>query len=176
MILTFIFLGVHCFATPAPGTGSSAFGQQYREQVLSPYGFKFKHNPQIWNITTNLEAKNMTNYKLEAQDSAFKGAQFSVNFDQLSKPTTLDNYVKKWIKEYHFFGFEILSNKPLKIAGTDSVVVDLVHRQKQKQIRQLVVFNKKSAVTMTCVDDVQRFAKTVTKCHEIMKSFEWTRP
>jgi hypothetical protein len=97
----------------------------------------------------------------------------SVRVDDLRHPLALKAYVKKWMKDYTRFGFEVLTAKPVKVNENQAFLLDIVSRETQKQLRQVVFLREKTAVILTCRDGRESFAKTVLDCNEIMKTFEW---
>lgn len=98
----------------------------------------------------------------------------SVRVDDLHKQQSLKNYVRKWMQDYSRFGFDVLAAKPIKINQQSAFLLDIVSRETQKQLRQVVFLRNKTAVTLTCRDHRESFSKTVQDCNQIVKSFTWT--
>jgi hypothetical protein len=99
----------------------------------------------------------------------------TVRVDEMSHAQPLKTYVKKWMKDYTRFGFEVLTAKAIKIHDAPAFLLDIVSRETQKQLRQVVFVRNKTAVILTCRDGRLSFAKTVQDCNEIVKTFEWSK-
>lgn len=171
-------LMVHMFtlASPMPGAGSSQVPQLLKNIVVSEHGFRIGSSQQdFWTLKKDLEANQKDTFQFVASKPD-SGARFTVNIDTFSKPTSFDSYVKKWVKEYPYFGFEILKTQVTKIAGQPCYLVDFAHRKKNKQMRQFVVVKKEFAVVMTCADDIAKFRETSTQCSDLVSNFRWTKP
>ena len=97
----------------------------------------------------------------------------TVRVDDLKNPTALKTYVKKWMKDYSRFGFEVLTAKQIKINQNQVFLLDILSRETNKQLRQLVFLKERTAVILTCRDHKDSFSKTVVDCNEISKTFEW---
>ena len=85
----------------------------------------------------------------------------------------MKQFVKQWIKDYPRLGFEILSSKPLKVNGSAAFLIDTIHREGSKQLRQVVFLKEKKAVILTCRDHKDSFEKSVKGCNEIIRTFKW---
>ena len=100
-------------------------------------------------------------------------AQLTVRKDELGQQKNLEVYAKKWMREYPQYGFEILTTKNMHLGGGDALLIDLVHRAKSQQIRQLVLHKNKKIVILTCLDEISKFRSTVSECNQMMTSFSW---
>lgn len=171
-----MFVTLNSYASPIPATGSSSFAQALKNTLQSEDFRVGTFNQDFWTLDPQI---NSTATKLSAWHFQGLGpnmsARFSVHIDRLNGPTDLKQYVKKWIKEYPYLGFEILATNSMQIDGKPAYVVDLLNKVKNKQLRQFVVHNKEKemAVVMTCTDARSKFLSTLNKCHEIVKNFQW---
>jgi hypothetical protein len=80
------------------------------------------------------------------------------------------------MKDYTRFGFDVLTAKPIKVGEAQAFLLDIVSRETQKQLRQVVFLREKTAVILTCRDQRESFKNTVQDCNEIMRTFEWVQP
>lgn len=96
-----------------------------------------------------------------------------MNIENLKKETTLESYSKKWAKEYHQYGFELLRTKPFKLNNAFGVVYDLKARTKPVQVRQVIFLKSKVAVTMTCSDDIKTSSASFVECDKMVRNFRW---
>lgn len=163
-------------ASPIPGVGSSEVPQLLKNIVVSEHGFRLGSSTSaFWNLKKDLNA-NLTDTFQYSSNNPKSNARFTVNVDKFSKPTSFDSYVKKWVKEYPYFGFEILKTQVTRLGGQPCYLVDFAHRKKNKQLRQFVVVKKDYAVVMTCADDINKFKDTAMQCADLINNFRWTTP
>lgn len=97
----------------------------------------------------------------------------SVRVDDLKSTQSLRKYVRRWMQDYTRFGFDVLTAKPIKINDQSAFLLDIVSRETQKQLRQVVFLKNKTAVILTCRDHRDSFSKSVQDCNQIVKSFKW---
>jgi hypothetical protein len=161
-------------ASPIPGAGSSQVPQLLKNIVISEHGFRIGSTSQnFWTLKQDLNANVSDTFQYVASNPQ-SSARFTVNVDKFNKPTSFDSYVKKWVKEYPYFGFEILKTQVMKIGGQPCYLVDFAHRKKNKQMRQFVVVKKDYAVVMTCADQIGKFKDTSLQCADLVNNFQWT--
>ena len=175
LILVFTFLRLKfVMASPIPGVGSSQVPQLLKNIVISEHGFRLGSTTQsFWSLKQDINSNTNDTFQYVG-NTPQSNARFTVNVDKFSKPTTFDTYVKKWVKEYPYFGFEILKTQVMKLGGQPCYLVDFAHRKKNKQMRQFVVVKKDFAVVMTCSDDIGRFRETSSQCADLINNFQWT--
>jgi hypothetical protein len=165
---------LYAAAAPLPGTSTSALVAEKPGQFYSQKGFKLNAAQTAWiqSAPPKHIPSLVTVYRSPVGTSAQQPA-LTVRVDDLHKAEPLRGYVKKWMKDYTRFGFEVLTAKPVKIGANPAFLLDIISRETQKQLRQVVLVKDKVAVILTCRDDRGTFAKTVQDCNEIMKTFEW---
>jgi hypothetical protein len=172
-VLTFFF-SLSSWAAPFPATSSSPLVSDKPGSFYSTKGFRLNSAQTAWiqSAPPKYIPSLVTIYK---SPSPFNGQQpaLTVRVDDLRHPLALKAYVKKWMKDYTRFGFEVLTAKPVKVNENQAFLLDIVSRETQKQLRQVVFLREKTAVILTCRDGRESFAKTVLDCNEIMKTFEW---
>lgn len=171
-----ILSSTHALGSPIPSVGSSEVSQLLKNIVISEYGFRVG-NPQqtYWKLKDDLTANSSNTFQYFAADPQQKTARFTINVDKFSSPTSFNAYVKKWVKEYPYFGFEILKTQSMKIGDQPCYLVDLAHRKQNKQLRQFVVVKKEFAVVMTCADEINKFKETAIQCADLVNNFQWTK-
>ena len=94
--------------------------------------------------------------------------------ETLRTEMTLENYTKKWIRDYSNYGFDVLGSQTFALNGSKALVVDLFHKKSEQQMRQVLFLKNKKVVTLTCRDQQKTFEQTLIGCNQISKSFEWT--
>lgn len=172
--LIFVFSSVAALASPHPATGSSLVTNAEEGHYFESQGFRLRTAGTNWLPTPQdkdavFESVRMTpKGQLDAQSS------FSVRTDSLSKQTTLESYAKKWMRDYPSYGFEVLGAKSFSMAGGPGLVVDMVQKNKAKQIRQVILQRGQRVAILTCLDAQATFQKTLVSCNQLVKNFEWT--
>jgi hypothetical protein len=124
-----------------------------------------------------LKPQNADDY-LTFSSEAHPTAKFSIKEDTLPNELSLEVYAKRWMKDYSSYGFDFLGSRPfvnqsLGNKNAKGLVVDLVHKSSDKQLRQVIFLKKKQAVILTCVDQKQNFSQTLDDCNQMIRSFEW---
>jgi len=163
-------------AAPIPGTSTSSLVSEQPGQYWSKKGFKMNSGQTSWQQKPppkHIESL-VTVYRAPARKNGQQPA-LTVRVDELQRPQTLQKYVKKWMKDYARFGFDILTAKPIKLKDNQAFLLDLVSRETERQLRQVVLLKDKTSVILTCRDHRDTFAKTVLECNEIIKTFEWVK-
>jgi hypothetical protein len=176
-LFLFVFLlGTSTLAAPLPGSSTSELVSPKLGLYRSPAGFQLTAGITDWapSIPPQNNKFIETVYK-PTKLSADKQGTLTVRVDSLKKDFAVDNYMKKWTKEYPRFGFDVLGSKPFKISGNQGQVVDLINRVKNRQLRQVVFVKDKKAVILTCRDQIGDFKDTLKSCNEIIKSFAWAK-
>lgn len=142
-----------------------------------PKGFKIDASTTAW---VQQEApKNIpslvTIYKSPVPVNGQQPA-LTVRLDSLKRQQNLKSYVKRWMQDYTRFGFDVLTAKNITINDQAAFLLDIISRETQKQLRQVVFIKEKLAVILTCRDGKDSFQKTVQDCNSIIKTFKWTDP
>src|SRR6185437_16609816 len=100
-------------------------------------------------------------------------AILTVRTDKIAAHINAAKYAKKWLSDYPRFGFEILEAKKVNVEGQMAYMIDLVSHESSKQLRQVLFVRGDDAVTLTCRDKIQDFAKTLKSCDQIIRTFRW---
>lgn len=100
-------------------------------------------------------------------------ATLTVRVDKLAKAMPIDQYVKRWTKEYPKFGFDVKGSKKFTMNGEKGVVVDLINPAKKRQLRQVIFMKDNRAVLMTCRDHISTFKSSLAECNKMIKTFAW---
>jgi hypothetical protein len=179
-------------AAPMPATASSKLVSPQLGLYRSPNGFTVSAGDSGW---IQLEAPRdskfiATLYKSptvaeiakvakngKAPIGMHKGhsATLTVRVDNLSKEMPLDKYIQKWMKEYPKYGFDVLSSKGFSQNKQRGYVMDLINRDNQRQLRQVVFLKKQQAVILTCRDNVATFKTSLKGCNNIIRTFAWAK-
>ena len=163
-------------AAPIPGTSSSQLVAPQLGIYKSKFGFEILAKDTAW-IQTNPPKKSRfieTVYRSPISNNNVR-ATLTVRVDKMKDKTTLRKYVKRWIKEYPKYGYDVLGSKSFKSKGKKGYVIDLMNTRKRRQLRQVIHLNKKTAVLMTCRDHSDSFDESLKECNNIVQKFRWTQ-
>ena len=172
----FLFSINHSSAAPLPGTTSSKMVAPKIGLYKSRVGFEIKAQKTSW-IQTKPPKKSRfieTVYRSPSMINNTR-ATLTVRTDKLKKKTKISKYVRRWVKEYPKYGYDVLGSKKFKSKGKTGYVIDLINNKEKRQLRQVIFLKKKTAVLMTCRDHVKSFSSSLKECNNIIKSFAWNR-
>lgn len=173
-ITTIILSALFVNAAPIPGTTSSALVAPKLGIYKSKFGFEILAKNTSW-IQTQPPRKSRfieTVYQSPEVRNNTR-ASLSIRVDHMKSKTNLKRYVRRWIKEYPKYGYDVLGSKSFKTKGKRGYVIDLVNQKKKRQLRQVIYFKKKIAVLMTCRDHTSSFNMALKECNNIIKKFRW---
>lgn len=160
-------------AAPMPLTSTSLFISAKQGLFHSPLGFSIDAGRTNW----LLEPKPKNNHFIETIYKAPAGsgseAILTVRSDKINGRVDAAHYAKRWLSDYPRFGFEVLDAKKVKVDGQMAYLIDLVSHESSKQLRQVLFVRGDDAVTLTCRDKIQDFAKTLKSCDQIIRTFHW---
>lgn len=163
-------------AAPIPGTTSSALVAPKLGIYKSKFGFEILAQNTAW-IQTQPPKKSRfieTVFRSPVMGNNTR-ATLTVRVDNMKKQTNIKKYVKRWIKEYPKYGYDVLGSKAFKKGNKKGYVIDLMNTRKKRQLRQVIYLNKKTAVLMTCRDHSNTFNNSLKECNKIVQNFRWTQ-
>ena len=172
-ILALLFLSAVGFAAPHPTTSSSLVNQASSSIVFSQFGFKLNYMPENWQLTENTTSENNAGQK--QIDLKNHTARISFNYDETKTNVDLETYVRRFLRDYNQFGFEVAGLQSIKNPANKvtSVILDINQKNQKTKSRQVFFQNGKKIVTATCIDDLETFDKSTKDCNKILGSFNW---
>ncbi|MEK6554888.1 MAG: hypothetical protein AABZ31_06600 [Bdellovibrionota bacterium] len=170
IMVGFILSALPALAAPIPFTSSSQLISEKNGIYRSPLGFSIHAGTSGWKPAAPTVKNDfvVATYKSDVDSSAL-----TVRIDEIKKPITLDEYSKKWLKDYPRFGFDVLTAKKVRVGKEIGYMLDFVSPENKKQLRQILFVKNKNAVTLTCRGEQVGFSKTVRQCNEIIRNFKW---
>lgn len=172
--LSALFLNPSAFAAPIPGTTSSAMVAPKLGVYKSKFGFEILAQNTAWIQSQPPKKSRFIETVYQAPEVRNNTrASLSVRVDKLKKKTNLKGYVKRWVKEYPKYGYDVLGSKAFRTKDKKGYVIDLVNSKKKRQLRQVIYFKKQTAVLMTCRDHSRSFNQSLNECNNIIKAFHW---
>lgn len=172
LLFSLFYLSFSIEAAPFPATSSSALTNPEQGLYFLHKGFTLKTEGTNWVPTANSESL-LDTVRFSSKEKSSKEGSLSIRTDKIPKNASLELYTRKWMRDYPNYGFEVLSAKNFTLNGSPALVVDMLSRSKNKQIRQLILKNEDRVAILTCVDNKDTFSKSLQNCNRIMKSFTW---
>lgn len=141
-----------------------------------PIKFDLSTKGTGWEIATAPpDAKNVKRF-FRGPLSAKKNSQptLTVRVEPLAeKESDLKDYLKRWLKDYPKFGYNVLGHKPFKLDGHQAYVIDVVSVAGDRQARQVLSLRGNEAVLLTCLDQKDSFLNALPACNQIIRSLKW---
>ena len=162
------------FSAPIPGALSPKLAVPQWGIYKSKFGFEILAQDTHWTQSQPPKKSRFieTVYRSPITRNNVR-ATLTVRVDRMKKKSSLKKYVKRWVREYPKYGYDVLGSKSFKSKGMKGYVIDLMNSKKQRQLRQVIFLNKSTAVLMTCRDHQSSFRQTLKECNQIVKAFQW---
>ncbi len=173
LLVLFLHLPFVALAAPYPATSSSALTTPEKGLYFLHRGFTLKTEGTDWVPVSNSEQSLLDTVRFSSKENS-KSGSLSIRTDKVAKNASLELYTRKWMRDYPNYGFEVISAKNFSLNGSPALVVDMLSRTKNKQIRQVILKNEDRVAIMTCLDDKKNFSKSLQSCNQIMKTFAWS--
>lgn len=173
ILLICLFIGLQANSAPMPGTSTSQLVSPELGLHRSSAGFTISSAATKWQQATPPKESKFIEALYKSPENGKLRGTLTVRVDRDVKEKSLDLYMKKWMKEYPRFGFDVTGSKPFKMAKKEGYVVDLVNREKNRQLRQVVFLKNGKAVILTCRDQSEEFKESLNQCNDIVKTFAW---
>lgn len=175
LFMTLFLWTSNSMGAPLPQEGSKTLAPELGVHN-SRFGFEILAQNTDW-IKTPPPQKSRyieTVYRSPEVRNESRGT-LTVRVDRMKSDAPLKSYVKRWVKEYPKYGYNVLGSKPFRSRGKAGYIIDLIHNKKQRQLRQVIYLKNKTAVLMTCRDHRKNFKSSVKDCNRIVKGFRWTQ-
>lgn len=172
LFLSILFAGLSSFAAPFPATSTSALTTPEKGLYFLHKGFTLNTAGTDWVPSSAAEDSLLDTVRFVSKNSDQEGS-LSIRTDKINAKTSLELYIRRWMRDYPNYGFEVVSAKKIQLSKSPALVVDMLSRAKNKQIRQVVVKNNERVTVMTCMDNKNSFSESLKTCNQIMKTFSW---
>ncbi len=175
MLLVLLLISVTAGAAPHPVTTSSTLTDPEKGQSFRGFGFKLALEKSHWRPLQKDSEGLFAEVQFQNKDSKDEAtkAQISLRMDDLTKTQNIETYAKKWMRDYPHYGFEVLGTKTFAHSGGQGLVVDLFHRQNNKQLRQVILLKDKKVAIFTCSHEKIKFNEILTECNQLVRGFSW---
>lgn len=161
-----LFLSLNVKASPHPTAGSTLLNTVQNSAVFSQLGFELNKIPTEWQLQNPIETS------LLAMGPKNKTI-LSFQIESTTPSTNLEKYVRQYLRDYNQYGFEVIGLQSLAKTKNNTVVVDLI--QKNKTVKSRQVFYKKNSEILlaTCIDNFENFDRTINTCNEVLGTLRW---
>jgi hypothetical protein len=171
-ILLAVFVAQTSFAAPIPGVSNKV--KPALGIYKSPQGFEIQTAGSDWiQSAPPKKTRYIATMFRSPQIKNNMRATLTVRVDQLQSPLQINDYVKRWTREYPKFGFDVKGSKKITMNGNIGYMIDLVNPAKKRQLRQVIFLKDKKAVLMTCRDHVDNFRTSLAECNKMIRGFKW---
>lgn len=161
-------------SSPHPARISSALGSEVTGNFFLSQGFKLGTLDSGWKLESTKDFMASLDH-VRYQHPSHPGAEFSVVQQVLSRPSNIEAFSKRWMRDYANYGFEVLGTKSFAENQNRGMVIDLFHRASQKQVRQVLFVQNQKAVVLTCTQEQKKFSETLGACNQMIKNFSWVQ-
>ncbi|MCE3010675.1 MAG: hypothetical protein LW875_08685 [Proteobacteria bacterium] len=158
-------------SSPHPATATSALVDPQKGLYFLTQGFHLPVKGSDW-INSNQENEQGVLFELKARSTA----RFSVRWEAQTASLTLENYAKKWIRDYSSYGFDLLGTRTFSENQNRGLLIDLFHPKSNVQMRQVVFMQSPRVVVLSCSDEKPKFESTLPQCNQLIRNFSWTSP
>lgn len=162
-------------AAPHPATSTSVLTDPEKGLSYLAKGYSLKTTGTNWTAVSAENESLIDIVRFADKDSKLTGT-LSIRTDRIAKNVSLEIYAKKFMRDYPNYGFDVLGSKNVVINQSSGLVVDMVQKVKNTQLRQVILKNNSQVAILTCLDSKDNFMTTITSCNQIIKSFEWADP
>ncbi|MES3039461.1 MAG: hypothetical protein V4736_16250 [Bdellovibrionota bacterium] len=176
ILLSLITLaGISATASPIPATGSSLLTDPQKGLQLFKHRIRVDLADSKWTLKETEAESNVValDFIPRNPQDLTPTAQLSLRLDQLKKVSLFDEYIKRSMKEYPQFGFDVLGSQKVNLMGQPAFVVDLSQKKKGQQLRQVIFMQEKRVAVFTCLDETSHFKSTLAECNKLIQSFRW---
>lgn len=177
LLFSFFLVSPAIYAAPHPGMGSSALASYEKGFFWLREGFRLQTPESDWILDESESHENQVKFQSRpiAVPSSLRNNSGSlvIKVENLKQEQTLENYAKKWMKDYSNYGFEIRGSQTFALGSQKGLVIDFEHKKSFQQLRQVLFIRGKKFVLITCGDDQKKFSNLVEKCNQVIKSFAW---
>lgn len=160
------------YAAPHPAVGSSVLVAPEHGIFWKRWGFQLGAGKTGWQMLSDESGDNSLARYIRPNSAT---GSLALRTELLKTDLSLKNYTKKWMRDYTNYGFEVLGTNSFFQNGARGLVIDLIHRKSDQQLRQVLFLKNKRVVVLTCRDQQKKFQQTLLGCNEISKTFKWSK-
>lgn len=167
LVLLISIIGPTIFSAPHPTTGQSLLNRLSHSPVFSQFGFQLKGSVELPWIMDN------------SQDDAkefnllYGSGRLNIKSDVVPVKTELDNYIKRFLKDYNHYGFSISKIQNGSDETTPQITLDIEQKNKKNKLKQFFILKNQHVLTITCSDNNESFERTSHLCQRFVDEISW---
>lgn len=168
-VLTSVFIlqvNRQAVAAPHPASGSSLLNTVQNSVVFSQLGFDLKNIPHDWQLQSPLETSLL---EIGPKDKTV----LSFRTEPITTDINLEKYVRQYLRDYNQYGFEVMGLQSLAKTKNNTVVVDLIQKNKAVKSRQVFYKKNNEILLATCLDIFENFDRTINICNQVLNTLSW---
>lgn len=106
-----------------------------------------------------------------AYESPTKKSTLTLRKFKVDKDALLKDQVNTWIKDYKSYGFQLKTQKPVKLeTGAKGFFIEAYHKDFNQNFSQFISVEKGQMATLTCKSSVK---EELSECKEAILAFTW---
>lgn len=154
-------------AAPHPTTGLSLINRISRGHVFSQFGFQLKGQVELPWI---LEATSDDNKEFNL---LYGSGRMNIRSEVVSSKMHLDNYIKRFLKDYNLYGFTVSKIQNGADESTPQITLEIDQKNKKNKLKQVFILKNQRVLTITCTDDDDSFERTSHLCQRFIDEIHW---
>ncbi len=170
----FLSLCVRVSAAPAPGMGSSRLSSLESGVAFLSHGFRMPVKSNSWNLQAPSDTHGLGVGSLIFDHQHLANSMMSLRLESVKKARPLEANARRWVKDYLHYGFDLLGTKTFQEKGQRGFVADLFHREKMKQVRQIVYQHDNQLAIFTLSSSNADFDKALADFNSVVRNFQWS--
>lgn len=160
-------------AAPYPATSTSVLTDPAKGVFFHGFGFRLRNLDSAWKPVPSAGDAIFDSVRFEPKERGASEATVSIRMDKLPGKSSLETYARKWMREYPTYGFDVLGTKTLSLSGGRALLVDMLQKAKNRQLRQIILQKDDKIAVLTCLDGKENFQETLQTCNHLIRGFEW---
>lgn len=152
-----------------PGTAGSILSKPEAGIFMTPLGFQLVQSDNTrWKIQSYLPEEKKVSWQ-----KSNSSATASLVSEEIKTELTIEKYARRWTKNFFAYGFDVLGIQDYTINNQKVAIVDLIHRQEPKQVRQVLFLKDKKLAILSCSGDKDKFVEVLQDCNSLAQGFYW---
>lgn len=166
------FCATAALAAPYPATSSSVLTDPAKGVFFHGFGFRLNNLEPTWAAVPSIGQEVFDSVRFEPRTGG-GDSTLSIRMDRLPEKSNLETYARKWMRDYPTYGFDVRGTKTLTLGGGRALLIDMIQKSKNRQLRQVILQKDEKVAILTCMDDQSAFAATLHACNRLIRGFEW---
>lgn len=166
-ILLNFLISVNVWSAPHPTTGTTMINQISNGHVFSQFGFQLQGRMQIPWILEQTDSKN------KEFNLVYGSGRLNLKSEVVSANLQLDQYIKKYLKDYSLYGFKVSKIDNQTSANEPHIILEVEKKNDSVRAKQYFYMHKQKVLIATCTDDSESFERTAHLCQRFVDEIHW---